>query len=89
MKDAISVDRAGRVVLPSEVRRQLNLRPGSRLRIAVIAERIELTPESEAEPALVTTPGKRKVLKRTGATFDAAEATRIERDTQARRRSGR
>ena len=89
MKDAILLDRAGRVVLPSEVRRQLNLRPGSGLRIAVIAERIELTPESEPELALATTPGKRKVLKRTGAAFDAAEATRIERDAQARRRSRR
>jgi AbrB family looped-hinge helix DNA binding protein len=33
MKTALTIDSAGRVVLPSEARRLLNLRPGSRLRL--------------------------------------------------------
>ena len=49
MKRDISIDQAGRIVLPREVRRQLNLSPGSRLSVAVVAERIELTPE-QPEP---------------------------------------
>ena len=85
MKRDISIDQAGRIVLPSEVRRQLNLGPGSRLRVAVVAERIELTPEPEPDPALVSAPSKRKVLQATGAAFDAAAATRAEREAQARR----
>ena len=38
MKSELIIDSAGRVVLPSEARRRLNLRPGSRLRLAVVAE---------------------------------------------------
>ena len=89
MKRDISIDQAGRIVLPREVRRQLNLGPGSRLRVAVVAERIELTPEPEPDPALVSAPSKRKVLQATGTAFDAAAATRAERDAQARRRTRR
>lgn len=89
MKRDISIDQAGRIVLPSEVRRRLNLGPGSRLRVAVVAERIELTPEPEPDPTLVSTPSKRKVLQGTGAAFDAAAVTRAERESQARRRPRR
>jgi hypothetical protein len=55
------------------------------LRLAVVAERIELTPAPEPDPALVSTPSKRKVLQATGTAFDAAAATRAERAAQARR----
>lgn len=41
---AITIDRAGRMLLPIGVRRQLNLSPGSRLMLDVVAQRIELTP---------------------------------------------
>ena len=85
MKRDIAIDQAGRIVLPSEVRRQLNLGPGSRLRVTVVAERIELTPAPEPDPALASTPNKRKVLQATGTAFDAAVATRAERAAQARR----
>ncbi|MFO1206154.1 MAG: AbrB/MazE/SpoVT family DNA-binding domain-containing protein [Burkholderiales bacterium] len=85
MKRDIPIDQAGRIVLPSEVRRRLNLGPGSRLRVAVIAERIELTPEPEPDPTLVSAPSKRKVLQVTGTDFNAAAATRAERDARARR----
>lgn len=50
MKRGISIDQDGRIVLPSAVRRRLNLGPGSCLRVAVVAERIELTPEPEPDP---------------------------------------
>ena len=86
MKSVLTVDSAGRVVLPSEARRLLNLRPGSRLRLAVVAQRIELTPEPEEQPALVLAKSRRRVLEPTGTPFDAAAATRAERDAQARRK---
>ena len=47
MSQAITIDRAGRIVLPAELRRRLNLGPGSRLRLDVVAQHIELTPETE------------------------------------------
>jgi AbrB family looped-hinge helix DNA binding protein len=88
VKRSITIDQAGRIVLPSEVRRRLNLGPGSRLRVAVVAERIELTPEPEPDPALALTPSKRSVLQATGTGFDAAAATRAERDAQTGRMRG-
>ena len=89
MKTALTVDSAGRVVLPSETRRLLNLHPGSRLRLAVVAERIELTPEPEDDAGMALAPSRRRVLKPTGKPFDAAAATRTERSSQSRARQRR
>jgi len=85
MTTPVTLDSAGRIVLPSEVRRRLNLMPGSRLQLAVVAERIELTPEADAESKFKLSPAGRKVLTAKGTSFDAAAATRAERDAQARR----
>ncbi|RPI43320.1 MAG: AbrB/MazE/SpoVT family DNA-binding domain-containing protein [Betaproteobacteria bacterium] len=89
MKTAITIDSAGRVVLPSEARRRLNLRPGSRLLLTVVAERIELTPELDTQTELAAAPSRRKVLPATGKPADAVAATRAEREAQARRRTQR
>ena len=89
MKTAITVDSAGRVVLPSEARRRLNLKPGSRLILSVVAERIELTPEVVADIELAVAPSRRAVLPPTGKALDAAAATRAERQAQARPRKAR
>ena len=85
----MTIDSAGRVVLPSESRRLLNLRAGSRLRLAVVAGRIELTPEPEDAVPLVLAPSRRRVLEPSGQPFDAAAATRTERSAQARPRKQR
>lgn len=89
MKTALTVDSAGRIVLPSEARRLLNLRPGSRLRLTIAAERIELTPEPQAEQAPSTSPTGRRVLPPTGTPADASAATRAERTLQSRPRRRR
>jgi AbrB family looped-hinge helix DNA binding protein len=86
MNQPITMDRAGRIVVPSEVRRQLGLVAGSTLMLDVVAQRIELTPQPRADAELLVRPGKRTVLRPTGAAFDAAAATRAERDTQATRK---
>lgn len=85
MDQPITLDSAGRIVLPADVRRRLNLRAGSRLQLEVVAERIELTPEPEAEARLTQSAGARTVLRATGKKSDAATATRAEREAQARR----
>lgn len=86
MTHSTILDSVGRVVLPSDVRRRLNLAPGARFRLEVVAERIELTPE--AEPARpVVRKGQRLVLAPTGEPLDAAATVRAEREAQARRGS--
>jgi AbrB family looped-hinge helix DNA binding protein len=89
MKTAITMDSAGRVVLPSEARRRLNLRPGAKLLLSVVAERIELVPQPQDDDVLATAPSKRKVLPATGKAFDAAAAVRDERALQSRARRSR
>jgi AbrB family looped-hinge helix DNA binding protein len=79
-----AVDTTGRVVLPASVRRRLNLTPGARLQVRVVAGHIELVPEPAGGPALSRTGG-RLVLAATGKPFDAAAAVRSERELQARR----
>ena len=85
MKQTLQIDPAGRIVLPVAVRRQLNLGPGSRLTLDVVAQRIELTPQAD-DDGLLRRPGQRTTLKPTGLGFDAAGAVRAERDGQARRK---
>ena len=91
MSQSTTIDSAGRIVVPVSVRRRLNLAPGSRLRLDVVAERIELTPEAEPEP--LVRQGTRLVLKPSGKLSskrsDAAAQVRAEREAQARRDSRR
>ena len=81
----LTIDSAGRIVLPSAVRRALNLSAGSRLRLDVAAQRIELTPEPDTDAELLEVPGRRTVLRPTGKSSDAAALVRAERDAQAER----
>ena len=83
MNHSATLDSAGRIVVPASVRRRLNLSEGSRLRIEVVAERIELTPESAPEP--LQRKGTRLVLGPSGKPSDAAAMVRAEREAQARR----
>jgi AbrB family looped-hinge helix DNA binding protein len=79
-----TLDSTGRVVLPSEVRKQLRLAAGARFSVEVVAERIELTLEAAPEPAVVRKAG-RLVLAAAGEPLDAAAAIRGERQAQASR----
>ena len=85
MSYTITIDRAGCIVLPIEVRGRLNLAPGSRLKLDFVAQRIELTPQPQADAELLVKAGGRKVLRATGRTFNATAATPAERDSQAKR----
>ncbi len=84
MNPSTTLDSAGRIVLPSDVRKQLRLAPGARFTVEVIADRIELTPEAAPAPALTRKSG-RLVLAAGGEPLDAAAAIRGERQAQSRR----
>jgi AbrB family looped-hinge helix DNA binding protein len=87
MSQNITIDQAGRIVLPKQVRNRLNLGPGTRLLLDVVAHRIELTPQPQDDAERVVTAGKRTVLRPTGKAFDATSATHAEREAQAGRGS--
>jgi hypothetical protein len=51
----------------------------------VVAQRIEPTPAPQADAELAIAASRRAVLRPSGKPFDAAAATRAEREAQARR----
>jgi len=79
-----TLDSTGRVVVPAEVRKKLGLATGARFTVDVVADRIELTPATPPESAVVRKAG-RLVLAASGEALDAAAAIRGERQTQAGR----
>ncbi|MFM8770010.1 MAG: AbrB/MazE/SpoVT family DNA-binding domain-containing protein [Rubrivivax sp.] len=89
MTQALTVDKTGRVLLPSAVRRRLNLQPGSRLALELLAERIELTVLPPESAPTTLSPTGRRVLGASGKPSDAAQTVRDERAAQARGRTGR
>jgi AbrB family looped-hinge helix DNA binding protein len=77
----ITMDGSGRLVIPKEIRRLLDLSSGSALRPAVVGNRLELTPVEAPKPELRRKSGL-LVVPRTGKTFDAVaavDATRVSR----------
>lgn len=84
MAHTLTVDKAGRVILPKLLRDKLHLRIGSRLKAEVVGERIELTediPEAQVEQR-----GRRRVVIGWEG-FDAAKAVREMREEQVARLS--
>ena len=83
MSTTLTVDKAGRVVLPKPVRDRLHLQAGSKLRLEVVGDKLELSQE-EAEVKIVRgKDGLRVVVGWEG--FDAAKAVREMREDQLER----
>jgi AbrB family looped-hinge helix DNA binding protein len=79
MSTTITLGKAGRLVVPKSVRERLHLREGAKLRLEVVADRLEMTPE--VEEVAIEMRGKRRVVVGWEG-FDAVkavEATREER----------
>jgi len=78
MSTTITMDRAGRLVLPKPVRDKLHLRGGTRLSVTVVADKVELSPEPEAD-VRIERRGKRMVIVG-GPPFDAVKAIKAARE---------
>jgi AbrB family looped-hinge helix DNA binding protein len=78
MSTTITMDRAGRLVLPKPVRDKLHLRAGTRLSVTVVADKVELSPEPEAD-VRIERRGKRMVIVG-GPAFDAVKAVKAARE---------
>ena len=77
----ITIDTAGRLVVPKPLREQFNLTPGSKLEIEAIPDGMTLR-RVDAEPALVRKQG---ILVHHGATrspLDIGDFVRTERDAR-------
>lgn len=85
MTATISIDKAGRMVLPKAIRDHLNLRAGSRMHAEITGDRIELTPEPTA--TRIERRGKRRVITGWDG-FDAAKAVREAREDRERHLAG-
>ena len=81
MTKTISMDGAGRIVLPKLVRERYGLRGGSELELLVVGDRIELCPVVEdGEGVLEEEVDGLLVVPATGESFDAVEALAVSRE---------
>lgn len=78
MSTTITLDAAGRLVLPKAMRDRLHLRAGARLKADLVADKIELTPEPDAD-VRIERRGKRMVIVG-GPPFDAVKAVKAARE---------
>lgn len=82
-----TIDGAGRLVLPKAMRDRLHLRAGTRLKAEMMADRIERTPEADAD-VRIERRGKRMVIVG-GPVFNAADAIKADREERDETISGR
>lgn len=83
MTATLTLDKAGRLVLPKPIRDQLHLRAGSKLRLDVTGDRMELTQEVPEVKIVQKKDGLPVVVGWEG--FDAAKAVREMREEQVAR----
>lgn len=81
MSYTISIDQAGRLVLPKPIRDRFNLCGGSKIELQTVGDHVELKPFVEdAESKLIEKNGRLVIPAADEKTFDAAEAIRADRE---------
>lgn len=84
MNATLSLDEAGRLVLPSTALKVLGMKPGDQVRADVSPNRIDICPEPRVVSQGITENGV-LVIARQGYRMDAAAAVRADRDELADR----
>ncbi len=79
----VIMDNAGRIVLPKPIRQRMRLRPGSRLKMEIVGDKIELSQEASELTIVLEKDGLPVVVGWEG--FDAAQAVREMREEQINR----
>ena len=89
MNDTITMDKAGRIVLPKPLRERFRLEGGAQLVIEMVGDHLELTPINTTEaPPLVRKKGL-LVVSSSGGVSDAADAVQADREDREDHLSGR
>lgn len=86
MTATITIDAAGRLILPKPMRDRLHLQAGDKLKADLISDRIELTAEPDAD-VRIERRGKRLVIVG-GPPFDAVKAIQADREDRATKLAG-
>ena len=86
MSTTITIGKSGRLVVPKALRDRLHLREGSRLRVDVVEQKLELTPEDDE--VKIEKRGKRRVIVGWKG-FDAAKAVNEMREEYMGRLAGK
>ena len=83
MKDTISMDKAGRLVVPKAIRERFHLQAGSQMKLQAVGDHLEVTPirtqvqpEVEEDSGWVVIPGNQDI-----EITDAILSDREERDS--------
>ena len=84
MNATLSLDEAGRLVLPNNALRLLGMKPGDQVRADVSPNRIDICPEPPVVSESVVENGV-LVMARQSIPMDAAAAVRADRDALADR----
>jgi AbrB family looped-hinge helix DNA binding protein len=86
MTTTLTVDKAGRVVIPKTIRERMHLQEGSRLRLELVGDRLELS--HEPDEVQLQRRGKRRVIVGWPG-FDAAKAVQDAREEHLDRLAGK
>jgi AbrB family looped-hinge helix DNA binding protein len=84
MKATLTVDKAGRIILPKRLRDSMHLTAGSKLAAELIGGRLQISPEEE-DPPFKMVDGIMVILGGGPAPGGNAKAVRDERDAMADR----
>jgi len=93
MTATLTLDEAGRLVLPEAAVRVLGIAPGTAVQAEVTADRIEILPDDGEDLPVITelevTPEGRLVLPKTGVKMDTVAAIKADREARIRKLSRR
>jgi AbrB family looped-hinge helix DNA binding protein len=76
MSATITMDPAGRIVIPKDIRAGLHLEKGAKLQAEIVGGRLELKPIIEEQKLKIVHKHGLPVIAKTGKPFSAAEAVR-------------
>ena len=85
MQATLTVDKAGRIILPKRLRDSMHLTADSKLEAELIGGRLQISPEEEEDPPFTMVDGIMVILGGGPTPGGIAKAVRDERDAMADR----